>query len=174
MAPLSAMKNRPENRTLGLLRTCAAHAGRFSSLWPAARLSPGIESTRMPGAKHRLRRGLMQTISRFEANLLRLLYFFLRREPPERALPLVEQRVDPPPCLKRGAVRLVQDAFAKGCTHLLAQRGGWRDERHLRGERIAAGRLWERTAPPDLGLSFSRHSLEFLIWITACRPGDDA
>src|SRR5688500_16050197 len=114
----------------------------------------------------------MLNVSRFEASLLRLLYYFLRREPIERALPLVEARCEPPACLSRGAVRLIQDALAKGCTFLLAQRGGWRDERHLRGERIASGRLWQRTPPADLGLTFSRRSLEFLIWITAARPGD--
>jgi hypothetical protein len=114
----------------------------------------------------------MQNVSRFEASLLRLLYYFLRREPIERALPLVEGRCDAPRCLSRGAVRLVQDALAKGSTYLLAQRGGWRDERHLRKEKPVGGRLWHRTAPEDLGLSFSRHSLDFLIWITAARPGD--
>src|ERR1700704_6037369 len=114
----------------------------------------------------------MQNVSRFEANLLRLLYYFLRREPAERALPLVEARVPPPPCLSRPAVRLVQDALAKGCPFLLAQRGGWRTERHLRDEHVVAGRLWERTRPEDLGLKFSRHSLAFLIWITSARPGD--
>jgi hypothetical protein len=50
---------------------------------------------------------------------------------------------------------------------LLAREGGWKRERFLRGERSATGRLWERTAPAELGLSFSRHTLEFLIWITA-------
>jgi hypothetical protein len=114
----------------------------------------------------------MQTVSRFEASLLRLLYFFLKREPAERALLLVDQRLEPPPCLNRSAVKLVEDALAKGCTFLLAERGGWRDERHLRGERIVSGRLWERTAPNELALSFSPHTLEFLIWITARRPGD--
>jgi hypothetical protein len=128
----------------------------------------------------------MQSVSRFEANLLRLLYYFLRREPPERALPLIEARLPPPPCLSRPAVNLVRDALAKGCTHLLAQRGGWRSERHLRGAPsgrqppaagrdgvwVAEGRLWERTAPADLGLSFSAHALGFLVWITAARPGD--
>jgi hypothetical protein len=114
----------------------------------------------------------MQTVSRFENNLLRLLYYFLRREPPERALPMLEMRLPVPPCLSPGAVHLVRDALAKGCTFLLAQRGGWRRERHLRGDRIVEGRLWERTAPADLGLSFSEHSLVFLIWITAVRPSD--
>jgi hypothetical protein len=114
----------------------------------------------------------MQSVSRFEANLLRLLYYFLRREPAERALPLVETRLSPPQCLSRPAVQLVKDALAKGCVFLLAQRGGWRRERYLRGEKAVAGRLWQRSTPPDLALKFSRHTLEFLIWITAARPGD--
>lgn len=114
----------------------------------------------------------MQTVSRFEANLLRLLNFFLRREPIERALPLVENRCPAPLCLSRAAVRLVQDALSKGCPFLLSQRGGWRKERHLRGERVVEGRLWQRTAPQELGLSFSHHALEFLVWITSARPGD--
>src|SRR5262245_2081117 len=115
----------------------------------------------------------MQNVSRFEASLLRLLYYFLRREPAERALPLVEQRVvKPPDCLSAGAVGLVKEALAKGCTFLLAQRGGWRDERHLRGGKVAPGRLWQRTPPEELGLKFSGHSLAFLIWVTAARLGD--
>src|SRR5262249_42796507 len=110
---------------------------------------------------------------RFEANLLRLLYFFLKREPAERALPLLDQRAAAPPCLSRAAVELVQDALAKGCTTLLTRRGGWRDERHLRGGPVAGGRLWQRTAPAELGLHFSRHALRFLLWITAARPDDE-
>jgi hypothetical protein len=116
----------------------------------------------------------MQTVTRFEANLLRLLYFFLRQEPPERALPLVEDCCEPPPCLSKTAVRLVQEALAKGCTQQLAARGGWRKESYLRGDRPKSGRLWERTEPTELGLKFSRHSLEFLVWITASNPAKDA
>src|SRR5262249_12404375 len=41
--------------------------------------------------------GVMQNVSRFEASLLRLLYYFLLREPVDRALPLVEQRCQQPP-----------------------------------------------------------------------------
>ncbi len=114
----------------------------------------------------------MQTVTRFEANLLRLLYYFLGREPAESALPLVENRCTPPTCLSRPAVRLVKEALAKGCTELLSRRGGWRVERHLRGDRVVEGRLWERTPPAELGLAFSRHTLEFLVWITSARPGD--
>jgi hypothetical protein len=116
----------------------------------------------------------MKIVSRFEANLLRLLYFFLRREPAERALPVIGQRQAAPKCLSRTAVELVCAALAKGCTHLLAIRGGWRDEGHLRGEKVIAGPLWRRTNPTDLGLHFSQHALTFLIWLTAARPGDDA
>jgi FtsH ternary system domain X6 len=114
----------------------------------------------------------MQTVSRFEANLLRLLYYFLRREPIERALPLVENRCQAPGCLSKKAVRLVQDALAKGCTFELAGRGGWMRERYLRGEQPVEGRLWKRSSPAELSLSFSAHTLEFLVWITAARPGD--
>jgi hypothetical protein len=116
----------------------------------------------------------MQSVSRFEANLLRLLWYFLRREPPERALPLLENRYAAPSCLNRNAVRLIQDTLARGCVFLLARRGGWRRERFLRGERVVEGRLWERTQPSELGLNFSAHTLGFLIWITANRPSDTA
>jgi FtsH ternary system-associated peptide len=114
----------------------------------------------------------MQTVSRFESNLLRLLYYFLGREPAERGLALVEARLQPPTCLSRAAVRLAQDALATGCVHLLATRGGWRRERFLRAGKPAEGRLWQRTPPAELALTFSRHALAFLIWITAARPLD--
>jgi hypothetical protein len=114
----------------------------------------------------------MQTVSRFEANLLRLLAYFLRREPIERAMPLLKNRCQAPPCLSRGAVELVQDALAKGCVHLLAKRGGWQNERFLRNGQVVEGRLWQRTLPQELGLSFSGQALEFLIWITCAQPGD--
>jgi hypothetical protein len=114
----------------------------------------------------------MQSVSRFEADLLRLLWYFLSREPLERALPLLENRCAAPHCLHRNAVRLIQDTLAKGCVFLLARRGGWRRERFLRGERVVEGRLWERTPPAELGLTFSTHTLAFLIWITANRPSD--
>jgi hypothetical protein len=111
----------------------------------------------------------MKTVSRFEANLLRILRSFLQRAPLERALPLVMEPSDRPPCLSRAVVELVQDHLRKGCVWLLA-RTGWRRERHLVGEQIREGRLWERTAPEELGLTFSRNALDFLIWITAANP----
>jgi hypothetical protein len=103
--------------------------------------------------------------------LLRLLAYFLRREPPETARILIEDRCPAPPCLHRGAVELVKDTLAKGCVVRIA-RGGWRRERFLRGERVIDGRLWQRTPPSELGLQFSAHTLDFLMWITAHRPDD--
>lgn len=114
----------------------------------------------------------MQIVSRFEAGLLRLLQYFLRGEPIERANPLIEARLDPPKELSEGALRLIKNALAKRCTYLLAHRGGWREERFLRNEQPKRGRLWQRTPPVELGLTFSRATLDFLVWITAARPGD--
>ncbi len=115
----------------------------------------------------------MKVVSRFEANLLRILHFFLGRVPREQAVPLLLNAHAQPPCLSATAVELVQDALAKGLTLVLARGGGWRRERHLRGDRVADGRLWERTPPAELGLAFSRHSLNFLVWVTAHKPATD-
>jgi hypothetical protein len=112
----------------------------------------------------------MKVVSRFEANLLRILHFFLRRVPAEQALPLVAVGLKAPNCLGRPAVTLVQDALAKGTALLLARAGGWRRERHLRGEEVVVGRLWERTPPRQLGLTFSAEALDFLMWVTAVDP----
>jgi hypothetical protein len=45
-------------------------------------------------------------------------------------------------------------------------------ERFLRDGLPREGRLWERTAPQEMGLRFSKASLEFLMWITAAKPDD--
>jgi hypothetical protein len=112
----------------------------------------------------------MKTVSRFEANLLRILACFLRRAPVEQALPLILRPCERPPCLSRAAVELVEDALRKGCLWLLAKEGGWCRERYLRGEQILSGRLWERWPPEELGLNFSRHTMEFLLRMTAGEP----
>src|SRR5262249_4478950 len=49
---------------------------------------------------------------------------------------------------------------------------GWRRERHLRGNQVAEGRLWQRSPIAELGLHFSRHTLELLLWFTADNPED--
>lgn len=127
----------------------------------------------------------MRVVSRFENRLLRILHCFLRRLPTEQVRAEVETPSDVPRprCLSRPAVELVQEALAKGCTAILAGavltreegtlRGdGWRRERFLRDERVVEGRLWERTPPDRLGLTFSGHALDFLMWITATKPAD--
>src|SRR5450432_3966663 len=115
----------------------------------------------------------MKLVSRFEANLLRILQFFLRRVPPEHALPLIIARCAQPELIGKSALSVIQDHLGKGCTLLLARLGGWRSDRYQRGDKVVDGRLWNRTAPPELGLVFSAHSLRFLMWITAQHPSDD-
>lgn len=114
------------------------------------------------------------SVSRFEANLLRILRYLLRRVPAEQAKPLIYQALPQPACLSHAAVRLVQDTLAKGVPLLLARGGGWRRERHLRGGQRVEGRLWERTPPRELALTFSPQSLRLLIWLTAENPTDKA
>ncbi len=116
----------------------------------------------------------MKVVSRFEASLLRILHFFLGQSPPQQAVPLVQSRVSPPACLSRVAVELVEDTLAKGCTLFLARSGGWQKGRFVRDDRVASGRLWERTPPDELGLKFSRLPLDFLIWITSRDPREEA
>jgi hypothetical protein len=112
----------------------------------------------------------MKSVTPFAANLLRILRGLLRQAPLEQILPLILREFPGPARLSRDALNLVEDSLAKGCTLILAREGGWRRERFLRGDRIAQGRLWQRTPPAELGLSFSHHSLELLIWLTAADP----
>jgi hypothetical protein len=114
----------------------------------------------------------MTSVSRFEADLLRILQAVLGRVPAEGVRGLITARCPRPKCLSRGAVHLVQEALAKGCVWRLAREGGWIVDRHIRGDCVASGRLWERTSPEDLGLRFSGSTLEFLIWLTAEHPAD--
>jgi len=111
----------------------------------------------------------MKTVSRFEADLLRVLRALLGRAPVEHALPLIASGARRPRCLGRSAVELVQDALSKGCVHWLAHHGGWKRERHLRADKTVNGRLWDRTPVDQLTLQFSRHSLTFLLWLVCTR-----
>ncbi len=109
-------------------------------------------------------------VSRFEANLIRILRFFLRQVPFEQAKPLIEGKHARPNCLSAAALHLIRDSLAKGCVLYLVRAGAWRRERFLRGTKAVEGRLWERTEPERLGLSFSGEILEFLLWVTANSP----
>ncbi len=90
------------------------------------------------------------------------------------ALPIILQPCRYSGCLCAASVQLVKAALAKGITHWLASQGGWQNERFLRGDKPAPGALWQRTAPDELGLTFSPASLEFLIWLTTHDPLDEA
>lgn len=111
------------------------------------------------------------TVSRFEAVLLRMLRGFLRPSPgdtPEKSG--AAGRLALPKCLSPACMHLVRDTLGKGCVTYLARAGGWRREKHLRQGRPIMGRLWERTPVPELGLSFSKYSVELLMWLAAGRP----
>src|SRR5262245_31551504 len=99
----------------------------------------------------------MKSVSRFEADLLRQLSFFLQETPLAQVLHLFNEAPGRPRCLSRNAVAVVQDMLAKGCMLWLVRCGGWRVERFLRGDQVRSGRLWQRTPPDELGLAFSRH-----------------
>ncbi|HEV3444204.1 MAG TPA: hypothetical protein VG099_06145 [Gemmataceae bacterium] len=111
-------------------------------------------------------------LTRFEANLVRILRFFLRSSSSGDVQPLLFTRCNRPVCLSRACVLIIQDTLAKGCVRLLAQGGGWKRERFLRGNEIADGRLWQRSLPRDLSLRFSRNTLDLLLWFTAEHAGD--
>ena len=114
-----------------------------------------------------------KSVSRFEANLLRILRFFLKQVPAEQALRLVLDRLDRPKCLSATAVHLVQDSLAKGCVLYLVRGGGWKRDRFLRNGEPKFGRLWERSPVEKLTLGFSKQTLDFLMWVTAHKPKDE-
>lgn len=113
----------------------------------------------------------LRTVDRFEAELLRVLQGLLGRAPLAPLLVSLAESRQRPRCLSRDAVALVEDRLAKGLLAFLCRAGGWRRERFVRGESIREGRLWERHEPARLGLTFSRHSLDFLLWATAAPVG---
>jgi hypothetical protein len=112
----------------------------------------------------------MKAVTRFEANLLRVLHAIFQRTPMTQVVPILLKPRPRPPCLSRDALELIGDALAKGCVEFLA-RHGWMRDRFLRDGRAVEGRLWERTAPTELGLTFSGFALEFLIQLTAGKLG---
>ncbi len=109
----------------------------------------------------------MRHVSRFEADLLRITHVIVGRAPAAQAMQLLLREQPRPACLSRDAVELIQDTLAKGVTDWLVRRGGWKSERFMRGERVSTGRVWQRQSPTELGLVFSKNSLEFLLWLAA-------
>lgn len=115
-----------------------------------------------------------RTVSRFEANLLRLLRYFLKQLPFDQAQPLIHATLTVPPCLSANAIHLIKDSLAKGCVLYLVDSGAWRNEKFLRKSQPKGGRLWERSSLEDRTLRFSAESLEILVWLTANRFAEKA
>src|SRR4051812_387856 len=112
----------------------------------------------------------MKEVSRFEANLLRVLRGIVQQT---SVAALLEKPMPRPGCLGRAAVELIEDTLRKGVVQWLA-RQGWRRERFLRDGRPVDGRLWQRTPPSQLVLRFSPWTLEFLLQLvggTLATPG---
>jgi len=112
----------------------------------------------------------VRSVSDFEANLLHLTRAFFGKGSLEEALSIVEMVRNRPACLSATAVELVRETLSKGCVLYLTKAGGWKTDRFIRQGEPKVGRLWQRSSLEDLTLTFSRHSLDFLIWLTANRP----
>lgn len=108
----------------------------------------------------------MKEVSEFEARLLRILRCLMHHMTVEQALSLLVKPIKRPRCLSRNCVELVQDGLSKGVTEWLA-RSGWTNSRFLRNGDVVSGRLWERHSADTLQLSFSKNSMELLIWLTS-------
>ena len=107
-------------------------------------------------------------VSRYEYNLLRILRFLLGYMPADQAQSLLKTSLQPaPPCLTKTCVRLVRDTLSKAAVLHLVRAGGWRRDRFLRGMQPVEGRVWERIPLENRELSFSKHTLSFLMWLTS-------
>jgi len=111
-------------------------------------------------------------VSKFEADLVRVLRFCLGRFPAEDGYKLLRQAHARPACLSRNAVELVKDSLSKACVLYLVRAGGWRNDRYLRAGLPATGRAWDRTPLGERTLTFSPHVVEFLMWATTEKVHD--
>lgn len=115
----------------------------------------------------------IRTVSRFEANLLRIARFILRQAPVEQAQRLILDKIDRPKCLSGDCLHLLKDSLRKGVVLWLVKAGAWRRDRFLRDGQGRFGRLWERTEAEKLALSFGKPTVELLMWLTATRAKDE-
>lgn len=105
----------------------------------------------------------MRVVSRFEAELLRILEGVLNRAPLEHVFDLPPAPLPDPIRLSRAALDLIADRLEKGIPGLLMRCGGWFPARHLEEGRIAEGRLWDRVPASNRELNFTGHALDLLI-----------
>ena len=112
----------------------------------------------------------MPTLPQFEFRLNQILRCMLGKLSVVQAHSFFVSTEPRPICLSRACVRLAEDTLRKGVTQMLATDGA-AVERFLSTqnptEDVSSGRIWERHASDQMGLSFSKNSLELLIWLTA-------
>ncbi len=106
-------------------------------------------------------------VSKFEYNLLRILKFLVGHFPADQGLQLVRTATTKPECISVGAVDLVKDVLSKALVLFLTRAGGWRNDKYLRNNTPASGRVWGRIPLDERTLEFSRPVLDFLFWLTA-------
>lgn len=113
------------------------------------------------------------SVTRFEANLIRLVRGLVGGMPREATQAIVFRELPRPKCLRRAAVELVEESLRKGLVRWLA-RAGWARTRYLRGSGSAAkpvtGRLWERFETDQREVHFTHNTLEWLTWMVAENP----
>lgn len=111
-------------------------------------------------------------VTPFEAKLLQILHYLLRRGDEQQALDLVFQTTESPTCLTKNAITLIQTTLARGIVRILTYSSGWKIEKSIHDDTILQGRLWERHGPETMALEFSPYSLRLLVWLTAENPQD--
>lgn len=111
----------------------------------------------------------VKEVTEFEASLLRILRCLMHRVSVDQVLSLLIRSSKRPPCLSQNCVDLIRDGLSKGVTEWLA-RSGWHSSQFRRSndpESVASGRLWNRHLHTSMQLTFSRNSLELLLWLTS-------
>ena len=114
----------------------------------------------------------VRRVSRFEADLLRLLRFLLDHLPAEQAHTILHQRVAAPPGLSQNALALIEDTLRKSLVQFLVRGGGWRQDRFLRNGEAVTGHAWNRLPLDERRLYFTGNIIPFLIWLTAEKPSE--
>jgi len=114
----------------------------------------------------------VKVVSTFEENLLRILRTIVTGQSVDAVLTILLREMKRPDCFGQDAVDLVQEALSIGIVQRLAKLG-WHPERYLSRTTnpetgsLQTGRFWDRTPLPARQLTFSHHTMDWLIWLTS-------